>query len=513
MKNRVAFKVNDSRLQKVFDMAEKAATVNIDIFGKYRVMTEGTLWYPNVWPETQPMAGEMYAKRDLEIGKNNCEIFMDFQRADGRLPGMISKGDGNPVPFYGWMQGFYFAMPALKMYYHADLGEEYLKKLYHCLKNFDAYLWKYRDSDGDGCLESWCRWDTGEDESTRYGDAENYFEGEVAPEGKNNVPMESMEYMAYSYANRDVLARISAILKNGEEEMWKKAAEQVADKVASYLWREDKHACFDRKADNSFSETLCHNTLRVMYFGVLKQASADVFLREHLFNPEEFFTPMPLTSIAINDPAFRNNDTNDWSGQPEGLTYQRSITALGNYGHFAEIIVLGKKFLEAVSRKCVFTQQFDPYTGEQPLSKDNGFITYGPTIITTLEYIAQMYGVFAEIDKMVWTVTQSESLNYSYSQEWKGRNYILKVENGTADAYVDGQKVFSVSGDCRIVTDFEGNVLKIIGTDEKEQKVTVEIGEKQYSVKIRPNMQMTLDNGNLNYCKEIEFAYRRGVRK
>ena len=161
MANRVTFKVNDPKLQRMFDAAEETAKVNIGTIGKYRVMTEGTLLYPNVWPETQPMAGEMYAKRDLEIGVNNCMIFIDHQREDGRLPGMVSQGEGGSVPHYGWMQGFYFAMPALKMYYHADLGETYLKKLYDCLKKFDAYLWKYRDSDGDGCLESWCRWDTG----------------------------------------------------------------------------------------------------------------------------------------------------------------------------------------------------------------------------------------------------------------------------------------------------------------------------------------------------------------
>ena len=38
-----------------------------------------------------------------------------------------------------------------------------------CLEKFDQYLWRTRDSDGDGCLESFCVYDTGEDNALRYG--------------------------------------------------------------------------------------------------------------------------------------------------------------------------------------------------------------------------------------------------------------------------------------------------------------------------------------------------------
>ena len=509
MANRVTFKVNDPKLQRLYDIAEKTAKVNIGTIGKYRVMTEGTLLYPNVWPETQPMAGEMYAKRDLEIGVNNCMIFIDHQREDGRLPGMVSQGDGGSVPHYGWMQGFYFAMPALKMYYHADLGDTYLKKLYDCLKKFDAYLWKYRDSDGDGCLESWCRWDTGEDECTRYGDADNSCEGEKPPVGKNTVPMESMDFMAYSYANRDVLARISVLLQNGEEKAWRQSAEAVREKISSYLWREDRHACFDRDANNRFIETLSHNTLRVMYFGALRQEQADAFLREHLCNPREFWTEMPLPSIAVNDPAFRNNDENDWSGQPESLTYQRAIAALGNYGHYAELMLLGKKFLNAVSRSCAFTQQFDPFTGTQPLAGREGFTTYGPAIVTALEYVAQLYGVLPEPFGMVWTAPGEKELQYSYTQEYKGTVYRFTAESGETAAYVGEKEAFRVSGGCRVMTDFQGNVQKLIGTASEPCEITLKRGRETLALVLAPNMQAELrPDGTINY-KQFEFSCRK----
>lgn len=71
-----------------------------------------------VWLETQPMGGAMYATRNVPLALNNQLAFMRTQRADGRLPGMVSSahnttatsaleeqhkpkpGNGSVVPFY-----------------------------------------------------------------------------------------------------------------------------------------------------------------------------------------------------------------------------------------------------------------------------------------------------------------------------------------------------------------------------------------------------------------------------
>ena len=53
------------------------------------------------------------------------------------------------------------------------------------------------------------------------------------------------------------------------------------------------------------------------------------------------------------------------AGQPEGLTYQRAILALENYGHHALVTQLGKKLIGAIAENGYrFTQQFDPFTGK-----------------------------------------------------------------------------------------------------------------------------------------------------
>jgi len=64
----VTLKTSDAFLQHLYDEAERRARDNIVEFGPQRkVIVEGG-GYTNVWLETQPMAGAMYAARNLQIG-------------------------------------------------------------------------------------------------------------------------------------------------------------------------------------------------------------------------------------------------------------------------------------------------------------------------------------------------------------------------------------------------------------------------------------------------------------
>ena len=266
----VTFKTSESGLQRLYDAAVARLEGNIVQFTpSMKILVEGG-GYQNAWLETQPMGGEMMAKRDAQTALNNQAVFMLAQRDDGRLPGMVVSGntvrehgwDGKPPEGYVWMpkldvaadfemfQGFCFPEPALRMYHWMGRDRIYLKKLYDSLAAFDAYLWRTRDSNGDGLLETWCVWDTGEDNSTRLATrlAPDRWPFEKPPGTKGlpdpqnpdhfrsywghppgahipaptlehvMVPFASMDVMAYSYNARATLAKIAAELADGEEE-------------------------------------------------------------------------------------------------------------------------------------------------------------------------------------------------------------------------------------------------------------------------------------------------------
>jgi hypothetical protein len=141
----VTFRTTEAELLRLYDAAEAKAAENIVQFTpKMKALVEGG-GYGNVWIETQPMGGEMYAKRNPCVALNNQLLFMLCQRADGRWPGRVvslaqrdlSGWNNDPVYKFSsgeWesfglladfaqLQGNAFPYPAFKMYYWAGKSD------------------------------------------------------------------------------------------------------------------------------------------------------------------------------------------------------------------------------------------------------------------------------------------------------------------------------------------------------------------------------------------------------
>ncbi len=466
----VTFRTEDEKLQRVYDAAERKCLLNLKDFGGSRVLVEGG-GYEKIWLETQPMGGEMYALRDPEAALNNILLFMRFQRADGRLPGSVQAENGILRPQFDKYQGFFFTFPALNLYYLTGRSREYLEALRDTLIRFDACLWKTRHISGKGVLSSFCVYDTGEDQALRYGDAPCRWEKDEAPEGFRTVPMESMDVTGWSIDASSALARICRMLGDSDADGWERKARETADALKRRLWDEKRGALYDRDRTGNTIDILCHNTLRCMYWGSVSRKMADRFVREHLLNPAEFLTPFPLPSVAANDPAFRNVPENNWSGQPEGLTWQRAILALERYGYYGTVTALGKKLTDTVyANGCRFTQQYDPFTGQaslvdavthQPISGAQGNEVqdaYGPTMLACLEYIAHRYGIHPHLGE-VWFSLDGGS-PCEYEAVFYGHRYTILNDGKKAEVRADGKSLGIRSCGRRVVTDAAGRVLR-----------------------------------------------------
>jgi hypothetical protein len=528
----VSFHTSNGPLQQLFDAAELKEKENIVQFTPtMKILVEGG-GYNNAWIETQPMGGEMYAKRNLEVALNNQLVFFLGQRADGRLPGMITGGK-TIHPDYEMLQGYCFPDPAWKMYFWIGRDHKYLLDLYAALKGHDDYLWRTRNPNGDGLLQTWCTWDTGEDNSTRYttryaptrwpfdfppvGDRlpdpqvpanfRNYWAtyGHKFTRSQVLAPFASMDVMAYSYSGRATLAKIAHELGNGREKFWRQGAADVRQRLIDHLWNPKRHACFDRDRTGKPMEELIHNNLRAMYYGIFTQKMADEFIRYHILNPAEFWTPMPLPSIAVNDPFFRNNSDNDWSGQPEGLTYQRAIRALENYGHFAEVTLLGRKLIAAVGREGRFTQQFDPFTGKPTSPKQDA---YGPTILAVLEYCSRMDGIYLDVEhsQVWWSALADGGKEFTYTQRWGDRLFTLTCKDGKFTALLNGREILSCTTGVRVVTDLEGNVREVVGIDPAQRTVDLVNGNTEYKFSASPNQVRAVDGSALS-AAPFDFPY------
>lgn len=456
----VQFDCDDPLLMRLYEEAERKLSENLQCFDGRVVLIEGA-GYNKIWLETQPMGGEMYAKRNLEVALNNSLMFMDHQREDGRIPGSIKWEDGKLTAEFNKFQGFCFPRPALNLYYWLGNDADYLERLRQTLERFDAYLWRVRDSNQDGLLESWCVTDTGEDGALRYGDAPFWWEGEEPPQGFEVVPMASMDFMSYSYSAREVLSEIARIQGDiGRAVSCHEKALALRRAIREKLWDETRGACFDRDHRGKIMPVLTHNNLRCMYWGSFDEDMAQRFVQEHLLDPQGFWTPMPLCSVAVSDPLFRNISENNWSGQPEGLTYQRSIRALSNYGFHHILPRLADKLFKAIGMDAIFCQQFDTFTGARASQKDG----YGPTMLAVLEFIARLYGIHMEMGEIYWAILGG--VKSSYAQQWDERKYELQSDGQEARAILDGKELFRQKAGTIVVTDLDGRYLRQLSLRE-----------------------------------------------
>ena len=449
----IRFSFSSPSLQRLSNALEDRARRNLADFAGRRVLVEGG-GYQKIWLETQPMGGVMYALRDPEAAYNNVSLFLEHQRADGRLPGSIRCEGGQVEAQFDKLQGFCFPDPAVDLYYLRGKDRAWLARLADGLRRFDAWLWRERDL-GDGLLRSFCVYDTGEDHALRYGDAPCWWPNREPPEGYQVVPMASMDLMSWSYACRDTLAWISGETGDpASSESWKRAAEQVRAALVDRLWDEERGACFDLTHDGRRVDVLCHNTLRCMYWGSLPRRCADRFVREHLLNPEEFGTPFPLPSVAVNDPAFRNAPENNWSGQSEGLTWQRAIHALENYGYDDLVARLGRRFLRGLEEAgLIFCQQYDPFTGRPSLVSadthrpfapgETGPVqdAYGPTILAAMGYLQRLAGITPRRGSLRFSFLLEGA--YACEAEVYGERWRMETDGQKAAVWRGGREVWS----------------------------------------------------------------------
>jgi hypothetical protein len=181
---------------------------------------------------------------------------------------------------------------------------------------------------------------------------------------------------------------------------------------------------------------------------------------------------VPLPSIAANDPLFWNAPDNNWSGPPQGLTWQRAIGALENYGHYAELTMLGRIYLKVLKAAGAMPQQFDPFDPENAAKENKGRDGYGPTVLGFMEYVAKFFGVHLERDHVYWSGL-ADSGPVEYQQQFGDRIFELRNDGHAFTGSINGEVKFTCTAGVRVHTDLDGRVLEIIGIDTEARQISI----------------------------------------
>ncbi len=362
--------------------------------------------YQGAWLECGPHEGLVYAtvaksipsdatKGDatkvgpLEAARNNHMAFFELQRADGQLPASVKTTENG----YGQIQ---MVVPIAATAWELSQltgDEELLTKAYNACSRWDAWLREYRDTRKTGLVEGFCTYDTGMDNSPRWSGIPNRCPDADA---RKCPPIASMprlcpDLSATVFGGRVALAAMAnALGKASEAARWQSDAETIRRLIIEKLYSPEDAAFYDLDAQGNFVRIRSDAISRVLGEHVLDlshlhdTAIFDAVWKRQLHNPQAFWAPYPLTSIAKDDPTFvRPVPRNSWGGASQALTALRAPRWMAHYGKRAELNHLMMQWCQAILRHGEFRQQVDPETGEFTQPDPGG---YSPAALVFLSF-------------------------------------------------------------------------------------------------------------------------------
>ena len=115
-------------------------------------------------------------------------------------------------------------------------------------------------------------------------------------------------------ADCNALAKISLILGKLREANELKTRANVFTAKLNTLWDNDAGIYLNKRLDtDAFSHRISPTNFYPMLAGACTEEQAERMVKEHYFNPEEFYGEYIMPSIARNDPAFKDNSY--WRGR------------------------------------------------------------------------------------------------------------------------------------------------------------------------------------------------------
>jgi hypothetical protein len=406
-----AFPSGDARWQKTWDAALAVLAGNVRTVPRYPepVLIEGAV-YPGVWQECGPHEGLVYgtlaqfvAGKDgghtpLEIARNNHMAFFALQKpvgADsaGQIPSAIKVTD---VGFGQIQMVVPIASTAWELAQLMD-DDELLVTAYAACSRWDAWLREYRDTRKTGLVEGFCTYDTGHDNSPRWAGIPNRCPDADARKCPPiaGMPRLCPDLSATVFGARMALAHMATALGKGDEaSRWHDDAEKIRGLIIEHLYDPKDASFYDLDTQNNFVRVRSDVNSRVLGEHVLKRYDAkdkaifDAVWTKQIHNPKAFWAPYPLTSIAMDDPAFvRPIPRNSWGGASQALTALRVPRWMPYYGKQTEMNHMMTQWCEAIMRHTEFRQQMDPMTGDFTQADPSG---YSPAALVFLDYARRL---------------------------------------------------------------------------------------------------------------------------
>jgi hypothetical protein len=482
----ISFQSTDSALQSRYQSALDVLAANVQTLSGYPkpVLIEGSV-YRGIWLECAPQEGLVYSAIRPDVARNNHLAFFEMQREDGQIPCNL-KANGIGL---GQIQMVVpIAATAWELSQQTQ-DNQLLEAAYSACSHWDEWLRRYRDTRHTGLCEGFCTYDTGHDNSPRWAGMPNR-----CPDGDArkcppdlSLPRLCPDLSATVYGGRVALAAMARALgKNSEADRWFELGESIRIAIVSRLYDPSDAAFYDLDAQDHFVHIRGDVISRVLGEHVIDQKLFETVYRRQIHNPNAFWAPYPLPSIALDDPHFvRPIPRNSWGGASQALTALRTPRWMEHYGKPADLAHLMRQWVDALLRAGDFRQQLDPLTGVFTADA----VGYSPAALVFIDFTWRLAGVRKIGDDLEWNIRppaapSSSSFCLRVNQTLTAE---IKYESGRARLYLNGRQLLETASTVRLITNRSGESQRVVGIASEKFQVVLQIGGQKRALSIDPN--------------------------
>ncbi len=452
------------------------------------------------WLEsTGTINSEVFSRFCPGAAQSSFALFADYIRDDGLIP--YKHTDAGPA--YRQVQMVTPLARCVWNHYQLHGDKAFLGKMYHAIARNDEWLAKHRDTRGTGCVEAFCTFDTGNDASPRFWhcpDVPLNADPARCDPASPILPFLAPDMTANVYCQRLYLQKMADELSIAAD--WTAKAAQTLKSLMEHCYDERDHYFYDRDKLGRFVRIQTDNLMRVFACEVGDDQMFEDALRRYFLNTRKYFARYPITTIAMDEPGFSQTiEHNSWSGQISFLTELRLPAMFDHHRRHVELSWILHPIVTALSRFDRFAGSLSAWVGV-PGYKEN----YTPTMLTLLDYLERMIGVFPRPDGTLLLTSQVPG-GVDYGQtvaEFTGYSRcvdgaLIELVNGPAGAqmYRGGELVLAFPAGLRLVTDREGRLKSVIGMTARRTAGSIQYMGRDIPFAVSGNEQLDFVEGRL----------------
>ena len=303
-----------------------------------------------------------------DLAREQMRAMFDYQNANGMVADSVyldakeNNWRNTKPPLAAW---------AVREIHRATGDAAFVAEMYDRLVRYHRWWFAERDHDRNGLAEFGATdgtriaaaWESGMDNAVRFDDAKMLANGA----GAWSLDQESVDLNAYLYREKLDLAELAGVLgKRDEAAAWRRDAEAMKRRIGTRFFDADAGWFFDaRLGMGARIGVFGSEGWTPLWAGLASQAQARAVIATML-DPARFATPMPLPTLAADDPRF-SPIKGYWRG-PLWLDQARfGVEALRRYGRMTEAVALTARLLlaaDGLAAQAPMYENYDPTTGK-----------------------------------------------------------------------------------------------------------------------------------------------------